>query len=339
MFNTFAVISSRKITIYCLITTLLIACTITLTNSDAIFWRTLFLTSSIIIGSLLPFAIIAPKLAKKFGLMASFIYSTPLCSLLGSVLTFFSLSHNLSFIIIFLAIFGILGSSALIIYFASQYGQKVLSEKKHKIQLSKAKLQTKFAEMQALQAQINPHFLFNTLASIQAFISTEPKLAQQLLSDYTELLKSNMKISTMTLWPLKDELALIKQYSAIQNLRFPDVSLYVQVNESCKSSLLPPLLIQPLVENAFQHGLVPQGNKGKITVQIGKDKNQLIIEVIDSGVGLNHNNKISGNNLALTNITERLETLYNTQGHFYIFNNTPNPGATSRIEIPLQFPN
>ena len=329
--------SPKVVSFICLGVSLSISILVTITNTDAVFFTSLALSSAIFFTSIFLFVWLLPKLSTKFGILGGLIYFSPICALIISLAVYSILQDHLSSISIYLFILFIIGSSATLLFFLNKYGQKIISEKEHKMQLDKAKIQTKFAEMQALQAQINPHFLFNTLASIQALISTEPKLAEQLLNDYASLLKSNMQIRTLVLWSVEKELSLVTQYVAIYKLRFPEVSLSIKVDETTKNALLPPLLIQPLVENAFQHGLVPRGNKGKINVVISQEHSQLLIEVIDNGVGLGINKSASGNKLALSNITERLQTLYKTAGQLYIFNNTDSAGVTSRVELPLQF--
>jgi len=337
IFNSFNKVSIKRALFICLAISFSIAILITLTNIDAAFLTSLFLSSTIVCISILLFMLFLPKLSLNFGVFGGLVYFSPICTFIVALVISPILLDHLPFILIYLMMLCVFSSSAILLFFLNKYAQKIISEKEHKALLNKAKIQTRFAEMQALQAQINPHFLFNTLASIQALISTEPELAEQLLNDYASLLKSNMQIRTLTLWPVERELSLITQYAAIYKLRFPEVSLTINVQDSANSALLPPLLIQPLVENAFQHGLVPKGNKGKINVVIGQEYGQLLIEVIDNGVGLALNQNTSGNRLALSNITERLQTLYKTKGQLYIFNNADSAGVTSRIELPLQF--
>lgn len=182
-----------------------------------------------------------------------------------------------------------------------------------------------------LQAQINPHFLFNTLENIKNYITSNPTKAEQLLADYTFFLRQSLPTTQTTKGSVADELALINAYIAIQQTRFPYIRYITNVEQNIKAHPLPPLLIQPLIENAIVHGLAPQGHQGLITLTIEKDLGQLLIKVNDTGVGFNETNK-SEQSVALGNIEQRLK-LHHPLSTLTILN--PEQGAIVELAIPI----
>jgi sensor histidine kinase YesM len=212
-------------------------------------------------------------------------------------------------------------------------------EKQKRTQSEQALLESKLL---LLQAQINPHFLFNTLANIDAYIDDFPDKAKKLLSDYTQFLRHSLKTTQQNTGLLGDEVALIDAYMAIQQTRFPNVKFSKEIELSLLQHPLPPLLIQPLIENALIHGLAPQGNKGLITLRIKQQNEQLIIEVKDDGVGIDINIDIDidnsksrnkqSNGVALKNIQSRLQ-LANKEAHLVIQANTKG-GTNATITQP-----
>ena len=182
-----------------------------------------------------------------------------------------------------------------------------------------------------LQAQINPHFLFNTLENIKHYICSDPKKAEHLLTDYTFFLRQTLPTTQTADGTINDELALINAYIAIQQTRFPYIRFIQEVDESLKEQALPPLLIQPIIENTIVHGLAPQGHQGLITLKIKQDMDQLVIEVSDTGIGFVESES-SEKSIALNNIKQRL-VLHHPLSSLTIL--APDQGATVQIIIPL----
>lgn len=182
-----------------------------------------------------------------------------------------------------------------------------------------------------LQAQINPHFLFNTLENIKQYITSCPEKAQHLLTDYTFFLRQSLPSTVTSEGTISSELALINAYIAIQQTRFPHIRYIEHVDEKLHQHALPPLLIQPLVENAIVHGLAPHGHQGLIELSISSDLGNLIIEISDNGIGFD-DTKVSTDSVALKNIKARLQ-IYHPQSSITILE--PDQGATVKIVIPL----
>ena len=207
-----------------------------------------------------------------------------------------------------------------------------LQQEKHKRQQSEQALLE--SKLLLLQAQINPHFLFNTLANIDAYIDDFPDKAKQLLADYTQFLRHSLKTTQQKSGLLSDEVALIDAYMAIQKTRFPKVNFSKDIEQTLLTMSLPPLLIQPLIENALIHGLAPQGNQGNIELSIKKQNNQLTITVKDNGIGLDKSHKKDkhSNGVALKNIQSRLQ-LANKSANLSIQVN-PKGGTDAIITLP-----
>lgn len=143
------------------------------------------------------------------------------------------------------------------------------------------------AENKALQAQINPHFLFNSLNVIVSLCRTEPETARKLLVHLGDFFRQNFQTSQRELVTLKTELAHIRSYLAIEQVRFGEkLKVHYVLDPSTLEDLLPPLTLQPLVENAVKHGLQPLKNGGEIIIKSTKEDSKTVISVCDNGVGI-----------------------------------------------------
>ena len=235
--------------------------------------------------------------------------------------------------------------ASLVFYFLSRISEAKVASQAAKTEQEKARKHAVQIELRTLQNQIEPHFLFNTLANVSALIDFSPAQAKTLLAEYTEFLRDTMRVSTQTLWPLEDEISMIQRYLRIQQVRFPNIHFSVTMADELGNTRIPPLLLQPLVENAFVHGLSPKGNIGQIDIrcQVMTD-NVLEIQVSDNGVGLEQNasrqhglsnapSQTSGEHVALNNIRARLNSHYGDNASLTLTN--ANPGVISTIQLPL----
>jgi two-component system LytT family sensor kinase len=151
----------------------------------------------------------------------------------------------------------------------------------------RAELERAFAEsrMQSLQAQLQPHFLFNTLNSIAELMHVDPAAADRMLTALSDLLRVSLDSSAEAEIPLRDELEILDLYLRIQQVRFSDsITIVCDVDPAALDVLVPTLLLQPLVENAFRHGLARR-KRGTLTLRIRRE-GHLRIELTDDGVGL-----------------------------------------------------
>lgn len=142
------------------------------------------------------------------------------------------------------------------------------------------------AEIRRLQAQINPHFLFNSLNTIGSFCRTNAEKARELLLDLSLYMRKNLD-SSRGFIPLSDELDQVRSYLAIEQARFGDrIGVRWNIDESCAGWPIPPLIIQPLVENSVKHGILGRGDGGTVTINASRDEDRLRISVIDDGSGM-----------------------------------------------------
>lgn len=181
--------------------------------------------------------------------------------------------------------------------------------------LENLKTMAKEAELKALQAQINPHFLFNALHTISSFVRINPDKARETIINLSTYLRYNLENSSKLL-PLHMELKQINAYINIEKARFGDkISIEYDIPSDILDIKVPNLIIQPLVENSIKHGLLPKREGGKIKIYAIKSKYGCVITIEDNGVGINQSiiddidNKI-GKNIGLKNVHNRLKLLY-----------------------------
>ncbi len=197
------------------------------------------------------------------------------------------------------------------------------------------KRQVAEARMAALQAQVEPHFLFNTLASIDHLIETDPPRAsvmQKNLITYLRATLHKMRESTTT---LGREAELITAYLEILKVRMEErLSVKIDVPAGLRSAAFPPMMLQSLVENAIKHGLEPSSEPATLSVAAEVHDGTLRVRVADTGVGYDPANRTTGGTgLGLSNIRERLELLYGAAGRVEIEANSPR-GTVVTLTIP-----
>jgi hypothetical protein len=157
-------------------------------------------------------------------------------------------------------------------------------------------------ELQAIQSQLNPHFVFNALGSVQGLINkNEVEKANQYLTDFSKLLRSTLNNNKKETVPLAVELQSLESYVKLEQLRF-NFEYQLHVDESIEPSNVevPSLLIQPLVENAIKHGIAGMGEQGMITISFVKMSDTLSIEIADNGNGFDINRPATGHGIKLT---------------------------------------
>lgn len=169
------------------------------------------------------------------------------------------------------------------------------------------------ARLAELQARIRPHFLFNTLNSAIALVREEPAKAESLLEDLSELFRHALS-DTKEAVPLRQELALAEHYLAIEQVRFGDrLRVEWSIDEAASGARLPPLILQPLVENAVKHGVEPSPSGAVVRISTQRRGSVVVIKVtntVPAGSGA------PGHGLALDNVRQRLTLLHDVQGRF-----------------------
>ena len=194
------------------------------------------------------------------------------------------------------------------------------------------------ARMAAMQAQVEPHFLFNTLASIDHLIETDPKRASQMQKNLIALLRASMpamRESHPAAHNLGREIAVIRPYLEILKVRMEErLQTVVDVPEGLLSAEFPSMMIQSLVENAIKHGLEPKPEGGTLTVRAEVQHGKLAVTVADTGVGFG-NAATAGTGVGLANIRERLQLVYGGKASMLVAANTPS-GTVVTLTVPYQ---
>jgi hypothetical protein len=193
------------------------------------------------------------------------------------------------------------------------------------------------ARMAAMQAQVEPHFLFNTLASIEHLIETDPVRAGKMQRNLIDLLRASMptmrEANAQGTGELGRELAMIRPYLEILKVRMEDrLQTEVRVSDGLLSAEFPPMMLQSLVENAIKHGLEPKAEGGQLTVSAEIVHGKLAVTVTDTGLGFGKA-ETAGTGIGLSNIRERLALLYGNKASLAV--TAPTDGGTSvTITVP-----
>lgn len=200
--------------------------------------------------------------------------------------------------------------------------------------MDEAKRHANEARLKLLETQLEPHMLFNTLANLRALIAVDPPRAQQMLDHMIAYLRATLEASRGTTHTLQAEFDRLRDYLELMSIRMgPRLAYALELPAELANEPVPALLLQPLVENAIQHGLEPKVEGGRIRVSARREAGQLVLEVEDTGVGAAPAPG-KGKGFGLTQIRERLAALYGERGTMD-FRADPATGARALITIPL----
>lgn len=200
------------------------------------------------------------------------------------------------------------------------------------------------AEIKALQAQVNPHFLFNSLNVIVSMYRQKPETARRLLINLGEFFRQNLQSSNQELVTLDKEIGHVRSYLAIEQARFQDhLEVRIEVEPGVLDTLLPPLTLQPLVENAIRHGLQTRAEGGRLTIEARSEEGGVEITVVDNGRGMSPEKLRSclqegamgepNKGIGLTNVHQRLVGMFGRQSGISI-NSWPGQGTKVTVFIP-----
>ena len=219
----------------------------------------------------------------------------------------------------------------------------VAEEKTQEAQVSHMSRQITEARLQALQAQVEPHFLYNTLANVQALTEVDAQAANKMVGHLIAYLRASlpkMRESTST---VGQELELVRAYLNILQMRMGErLQFSISAPPEVLGKSFPPMMLPSLVENAIKHGLEPLREGGRIDVVVepvaSANGDRIVVQVRDTGKGLSDEPTLSGSGVGLSNIRERLAAIYAVAARFSIASNNPS-GVVATIDIPTEAPN
>lgn len=206
--------------------------------------------------------------------------------------------------------------------------------------LSEARLSTMLAQarLEVLEARLHPHFLFNTLNAISALIRKDPQSAITMVDHLGDLLRAALRTEPGKMVTLSAEFDLLRQYLAIQQARFSDrLSVTLTATADALATSVPQLILQPLVENAIEHGIAPREANGQVDIDASLVGDVLRIVIRDDGVGFGNgrrpNRERSGNGIGINNTKARLQELYGDEFRFDIAERAPH-GTLVTLHLP-----
>jgi signal transduction histidine kinase len=215
---------------------------------------------------------------------------------------------------------------------AFEYYRKYRERERRASELEKRLVE---AKLQALQMQLNPHFLFNTLHSISALMHKDVEAADRMITRLGDLLRAALEGSDTQEVDLRRELDFLKRYLEIEQTRFGNrLTVKMEIAPETLDAQVPNLILQPLVENAIRHGIEPRSKSGCIELRAQRLNGVLTLEVRDNGAGLSGNQQVR-EGVGLSNTRARLRELYG-QDHRFELRPGPTGGLEARLTIPFR---
>lgn len=188
------------------------------------------------------------------------------------------------------------------------------------------------SELSAIKAQLNPHFLYNVFNTINASVPPQLEDTREMIAELSDLFRYQLRAARQDLVPLRDELQFVQQYLALEKRRFEErLQISVNVPEELLDEPVPPMLLQPLVENSLKHGLSSLIEGGEVRIDIFRRDRQLCFRIADTGVGAAGKEQLFGQGIGLTNTRLRLQKMYATQ--LELLDNSPR-GFIVQFSIP-----
>jgi two-component sensor histidine kinase len=205
------------------------------------------------------------------------------------------------------------------------------------VEASRARAELARTQLRALKMQLQPHFLFNTLHAAASLMDDDVRAARRVLARLSELLRATLESEGVQEQPLEAELDILRRYVEIEEIRFGDrLAVEWEVEEAAAYALVPPFLMQPLVENAIRHGVEPAAECGSVCVQARRADGRLTLAVEDDGPGLSLEGSTNGGTgIGLRNTRARLAQLY-PEDHRFQLAESAHGGLRVEIEIPYR---
>jgi two-component system LytT family sensor kinase len=219
--------------------------------------------------------------------------------------------------------------------FATALPIKVWAASRNEKKLEGQQLLLNEARLAALQRQINPHFLFNTLNSVASLIRTNPEQARKVVYKLSNILRRLLR-KQENLCPLREELSFIDDYLAIEMVRFGDKLRFVrEIDPDSLDRLAPSMLLQPIIENSIRHGLSSKVDGGMIRLRSRVSEGRLVLTIEDDGVGIPESKlaTLFEQGIGVSNVNERLKVLFGNEYRMWV-DSRQGEGTTTCIEIP-----
>ena len=219
---------------------------------------------------------------------------------------------------------------------ADRRAARAVEEARQKEALASSARMLAEARLRALQAQIEPHFLYNTLANVVSLIGPQPAQAQHMLERFIDYLRATLSASRSEEATLASECKLIAAYLDVLKVRMGERLRYrIDVPDELRQFRIAPMLLQPVVENAIAHGLEPKVEGGEVVLSARVEGDHVSLRISDTGVGLNETApRKPGGGVGLSNLRERLRSLYGAAAKVELLENQPC-GMTVRLMLPL----
>ena len=221
------------------------------------------------------------------------------------------------------------------LYFAGNYLRNYRSEEIKNLRHEALRNEV---ELNNLKAQLNPHFMFNSMNSIRALVDDEPKKAKDAITKLSHLLRTTLLTGKQKLIPLSEEIKLVKDYLALEIIRYEErLITEFNISQQALSYKVPPLMLLTLVENGIKHGISHLPRGGKVKIDIDERKNYLEICIYNSGKYEPGRSKTRGPGIGLKNTQKRLQLLYGNRSEFLIENILINerPFVKTQVLLPL----
>jgi two-component system, LytTR family, sensor kinase len=228
--------------------------------------------------------------------------------------------------------------------FARDYFLRYRSREREtaRLQSETARLETQLAEarLSALNAQLNPHFLFNTLHAVSSLVERDPRGVRRMIARLSELLRYTLNGGKESEVVLAQEIAFLERYLEIMQIRFQgQLEIDVHLGDDARDALVPSFILQPLVENAVKHGVDKVSGRGKIGIQARREADRLVLTVSDNGPGPSNVEKSEHadgeHGVGLENIRQRLEQLYGSAQSLSLAE-SPGGGTVAQIVMPFR---
>jgi sensor histidine kinase YesM len=219
-----------------------------------------------------------------------------------------------------------------IFFWRERHARAEADLERERLRAERVEREATLANLRALQAQIEPHFLFNTLANVTSLIDPDPAKARRMLESFIRFLRSSLGATRAESTTLADEGELMAAYLDVLQIRMGERLRYeIDIPPELHAFALPPMLLQPVVENAIRHGLEPRIDGGVVKVRARREAGAVVIEISDSGAGFAATTR---GGVGLTNLRDRLRLLYGERAGLVIGESRRGGGASVTLTLP-----